>query len=130
MCSQFSRSPWRVAHLSLPIGAILMFAVAPLLASFAVAGQMKHWIAILLIVSGYSFAVALPLTAMVGERGLTYRGPLSAKVVFVGNTLGAVNISVSLRCSGLRRVHVALTQFQAYPSLAHRAPMRPLVPTA
>jgi hypothetical protein len=81
---------WRVAHLSLPIGAILMFAVAPLLASFAVAGQIKQLIATLLIVSGYSFAVALPLAGMTGERGLAYRGPLQAKVVFVGNALGAV----------------------------------------
>lgn len=81
---------WRVAHLSLPIGAILMFAVAPLLASFAVVGQIKQLIANLLIVSGYSFCFALPLAAMVGERGLSHRGPLKAKAVFVGNVVGAV----------------------------------------
>ena len=65
---------WRVAHLSLPIGAILMFAVAMLLGSFAVPGEIKQLIANLLIVSGYSFSVALPLGAMVGERGLSHRG--------------------------------------------------------
>jgi hypothetical protein len=81
---------WRVAHLSLPIGAILMFAVAPLLASFTVVGPIKQLIAILLIVSGYSFCVALPLAAMVGERGLSYRGSVKAKAVFAGNALGAV----------------------------------------
>jgi len=81
---------WRVAHLSLPIGAILMFSVAPLLGSFTVAGQIKQLIATLLIVSGYSFAVALSMAGMVGERGLAYRGPLKAKVVFAGNALGAV----------------------------------------
>jgi hypothetical protein len=81
---------WRVAHLSLPIGAILMFAVATLFASFAVGGQIKQLIAALLIVSGYSFSVALPLAAMVGERGLSPRGSLKAKAVFVGNVLGAV----------------------------------------
>ena len=81
---------WRVAHQSLPIGAILMLAVAPLLGSFAVAGQIKQLIATLLIVSGYSFCVALPLGAMVGERGLSPRGPLRAKAVFLGNVLGAV----------------------------------------
>jgi hypothetical protein len=80
---------WRVAHLSLPIGAILMFAVAPLMASFAVTGQIKQLLATLLIASGYSFAVALPLAGMVGERGLAYRGPLKAKLVFAGNSLGA-----------------------------------------
>ena len=81
---------WRVAHLSLPIGAILMFAVATLLASFTVVGQIKQLIANLLIVSGYSFSVALPLAATVGERGLSHRGPFKAKAVFAGNVLGAV----------------------------------------
>jgi hypothetical protein len=81
---------WRVAHLSLPIGAILMFAVATLLASFTVVGQIKQLIANLLIVSGYSFSVALPLAATVGERGLSHRGSFKAKAVFAGNVLGAV----------------------------------------
>jgi hypothetical protein len=81
---------WRVAHLSLPIGAVLMFSVAPLLASFAVASQIKQLIAYLLIGSGYSFSVALPLGAMIGERGLSPRGPFKARVVFAGNLVGAV----------------------------------------
>ena len=81
---------WRVAHLSLPIGAILMFAVATLLASFAVVSQIKQLIANLLIVSGYSFCLALPLAATVGERGLSHRGPFKAKVVFASNALGAL----------------------------------------
>ena len=67
-----------------------MFAVATLLASFTVVGQIKQLIANLLIVSGYSFSVALPLAATVGERGLSHRGPFKAKAVFAGNTLGAV----------------------------------------
>lgn len=81
---------WRVAHQSLAMGAILMFAVATLLTSFTVVVQIKQLIAILLIVSGYSFGVALPLAAVVGERGLSHRGSFKAKAVFTGNTLGAV----------------------------------------
>ena len=81
---------WRVAHLGLPLDAILMFAVASLLASFAVVREIKQLIADLLIVSGYSFCVALPLAATVGHRGLSYRGPFKAKAVFLGNVLGAV----------------------------------------
>lgn len=81
---------WRVAHLGLPIGAILMLAVAALLGSFTVGGQIKQLIASLLIVSGYSFGAALPLAAMVGERGLSHRGPFKAKTVFAANLLGAV----------------------------------------
>ena len=80
---------WRVAHLSLPIGAILMFVVATLLASFMVAADIKQLIADLLIISGYSFAVALPLAALVGERGLSHRGSLAGKAVFLGNIVGA-----------------------------------------
>lgn len=82
-------SAWRLAHLSLPIGAILMFTVAPLLGGFAVGPRIKPLIAIALIVSAYSFCVALPLAALAGERGLSNKGPLRARVVFAGNALGA-----------------------------------------
>lgn len=79
---------WRVAHLSLPMGAILMFAVATPLTSFMVAGEFKQVIADLLIISGYSFCFSLPLAALVGQRGLSYRGTPAAKAVFLGNILG------------------------------------------
>lgn len=65
-----------------------MFAVAILLGSFAVAGEMKRLIANLLIVSGYSFCASLPLAAIVGQRGLTPRGPLVGKAVFLANMVG------------------------------------------
>jgi hypothetical protein len=81
---------WRLAHQALTVGAILMFAVATLLASFAVPGQIKQLIANLLIVSGYSFSVALVLAPMVGERGLSPRGSLKAKAIFAGNAVGAM----------------------------------------
>lgn len=80
---------WRVAHASLPIGATLMFAVAALLSSFAVAAAVKWGIAIALIVSSYAFCFSLPLSALVGHRGLSSAGPLSAKLVYAGNLLGA-----------------------------------------
>lgn len=80
---------WRVAHASLPIGAILMFTAAALLSSFEVATQVKWLIAVALIVSSYAFCFSLPLAATVGHRGLSSQGPLAAKLVFVGNMLGA-----------------------------------------
>lgn len=80
---------WRVAHASLPIGAALMFTVAALLPSFAVAGQVKWLIAVALIVSSYAFCFSLPLAATVGHRGLSAQGPLAAKLVYAGNLLGA-----------------------------------------
>jgi hypothetical protein len=80
---------WRVAHLSLPIGATLMLAVAALLSSFAVGDGVKWCIAGSLIVSSYAFCISLPLSALVGHRGLSSTGPLKAKLVYAGNLLGA-----------------------------------------
>jgi len=88
---------WRVAHASLPVGALLMFAVAALLPSFAVANQVKWLVAIMLIVSGYAFCFSLPLAAITGHRGLSISGSLATKFIFVGNTLGSVaSIAASL----------------------------------
>ncbi|GLQ98129.1 hypothetical protein [Dyella mobilis] len=81
---------WRVAHASLPIGAILMFAVAALLSSFAVTAQVKWLVAIALMVSAYAFSFSLPLAAMSGHRGLSSGSTLSAKLVFTGNVLGSI----------------------------------------
>lgn len=80
---------WRVAHAALPIGAILMFAVAALLSSFNVSGTVKWLVAAALIISSYAFCVSLPTAAVVGHRGLSAEGPLTAKLVFVCNMVGA-----------------------------------------
>jgi hypothetical protein len=80
---------WRVAHASLPGGALLMFAVAALLSAFAVVSQVKWFISRALIVSSYAFCFSLPLAAAVGHRGLSTQGPPLAKLVFAGNMVGA-----------------------------------------
>jgi hypothetical protein len=80
---------WRLAHGSLLIGATTMIAIAAVLSHLNV-GPLTRWsIAGSLIASGYGFAVALPVAAWVGKRGLTASGPLSNRVVFAGNSLGA-----------------------------------------
>jgi hypothetical protein len=66
-----------------------MLAVVPLLSLFTVPASLKWSIAVALIVSSYSFCVSLPLAAVVGHRGLSSEGPLWAKVVYVGNIVGA-----------------------------------------
>jgi len=82
---------WRVAHLSLPIGAVLMFSVAALLPHFA-GGALLHWtLTGSLIVSGYAFCFALPLGALLGHRGLANDGPWAARLVYAGNLLGALS---------------------------------------
>jgi hypothetical protein len=80
---------WRVAHASLPIGAVLMFSIAAVLSSFVVAAQVKWVISSALVVSSYAFCFSLPLAAFVGHRGLSPHGPLAAKLVFGGNMVGA-----------------------------------------
>jgi hypothetical protein len=67
-----------------------MFAVAALLSSFAVATQIKWFIAVTLIVSAYAFCFSLPLAAMTGHRGLSSSGTLTAKLIFAGNLLGSL----------------------------------------
>lgn len=82
---------WRLAHLSLPIGAILLFALAavvPQLQLHAFALALMVWA---FVVSGYAFTVALPLGAYYGHRGLTSKPPLLNRVVYTGNVIGALS---------------------------------------
>lgn len=81
---------WRVAHLSLPLGATLMFAVAAILGFFAISPFAKWLIVILLCVSAYAFCIALPLAAITGDRGLASGARGLAKMVYIGNLVGAV----------------------------------------
>ena len=80
---------WRVAHASLPIGAVPMLSVAALLTPFAVGVPVKWCIALLLIVSSYAFCISLPLAAVTGHRGLSAGGPPLARLVLAGHLVGA-----------------------------------------
>ncbi len=80
---------WRLAHSSLAIGAILMLIVAMVLPVLVVAPAVKWTIALALIVSSYSFCISLTLGPIVGHRGLASGGPLSARLVYLGNLAGA-----------------------------------------
>jgi hypothetical protein len=86
---------WRVAHASIPLGAALMFGVAAVLSHLRGGASLKWVVALFLIVSSYAFCFSLPLAAVVGQRGLSSRGPTSAKVVYVGNIVGAVSSLVA-----------------------------------
>ena len=79
---------WRVAHLSLPLGAILMLVVAPLLGSFAISAPVQWALALTLIVSAYGFCVAAPLAALTGDRGLAPGARGLAACVYAGNMVG------------------------------------------
>lgn len=81
---------WRVAHASLPMGAALMFGAATALPLLAPSAAVAWCIAGLLIASGYSFCLSLPLAALTGHRGLRRDGPGAAQLVYLGNLSGAV----------------------------------------
>lgn len=80
---------WRVAHASLPIGALAMVSIGSVMSSLAAGASVQWFIAVSLIVSSYAFCLSLPLAALTGHRGLSSGGPPSAKLVYAGNTLGA-----------------------------------------
>lgn len=80
---------WRLAHSSLIMGAILMLVVALVLPLLAVAEPLRWFITLALIVSSYSFCVSLTLGPLLGHRGLSSKDSGSAKLVYVGNMIGA-----------------------------------------
>jgi hypothetical protein len=86
---------WRVAHASIPLGAALMFGVAAVLSDLQGGASLKWVVAVFFIVSSYAFCFSLPLAAIVGHRGLSSRGPTSAKLVYLGNMIGAVSSLVA-----------------------------------
>lgn len=80
---------WRVAHGALALGAALMIALAAIISSLQVSLLVKQALAVAFIVSGYGFAFALTAGPLVGARGLTFKGSISAKAVYAGNIIGA-----------------------------------------
>jgi hypothetical protein len=85
---------WRVAHASLPMGAILMLVTAALFPALAVSASIKWAITITLVISAYGFCIALPLAAITGQRGLA-AGKGLGQVVYLGNVIGAIGSLVS-----------------------------------
>ncbi|MGD1932625.1 MAG: hypothetical protein ACFB12_27350 [Leptolyngbyaceae cyanobacterium] len=80
---------WRLAHNALSMGATTMIAVAAALSFSPVSASIQWVIAIAFIVSGYGFCFALTLEPFVGDRGLSWTGKWSNRVVFLGNVVGA-----------------------------------------
>ncbi|HFQ62235.1 MAG TPA: hypothetical protein ENK39_08070 [Epsilonproteobacteria bacterium] len=81
---------WRVAHSALIMGAILMLALVPILSYLNVELKVLWIISGLFIISGYTFLFALYLGPIVGHRGLYYGKEFSAKLVYLGNSIGAL----------------------------------------
>jgi hypothetical protein len=85
---------WRVAHLSLIMGGILLLAVAGIADQLRLGPIAQHLLVWSLVVASYIFAVVLPLAAHYGHRGLTPADPFLNRVVYLGNMLGAAGLIV------------------------------------
>lgn len=81
---------WRVAHSSLISGGVMMEVVGLALPVLGAAPMAAWFIAVSLIVSGYAFALALPVGAAWGVRGITMRPPAANRFVFLGNAIGSL----------------------------------------
>ena len=88
--SEIGTNAWRVAHLSLPIAAILLFALVAVVPLLQLSATAAAWMVWSFIASGYAFAIALVLGAYYGFRGLSSKPPLLNRVVYLGNMVGAV----------------------------------------
>lgn len=89
---------WRVAHQSLTIGALLLFCMAYALPLLIIPIALKIAIAIFFTLSGYAFTISTPLAAITKDRGLATGATGIARLVYIGNMVGAVS---SLIASGL-----------------------------
>ena len=70
--------------------ALLLLVLSVSFTGLNVSANIKWAVSIIFIISGYGFIVALLLGPIVGYRGLTSKGPIAAKVVYLGNLTGAV----------------------------------------
>jgi hypothetical protein len=85
---------WRVAHSSLVAVAVMLLAVAGVVAHLKLGAWALSLMAISFIASSYAFAIALPLGAHYGFRGLTAKPPVLNKVVYLGNILGVAGFFI------------------------------------
>lgn len=84
---------WRIAHLSLSLGGIMLFSIAAITKDLVLS---SFWLSLLtwsLIISIYGFLVALPYGATIGERGLTATTG-KRNIVRFGNLIGAAGSTI------------------------------------
>jgi hypothetical protein len=85
---------WRVAHSSLVAGGALLLALAGIAGHLKLTGWAFSLMATAFIASSYAFALALPLGAHYGFRGLEPQPPLLNRTVYFGNILGVAGFFV------------------------------------
>lgn len=82
---------WKLAHLSLSLGGATMIAIAACLSSISVNDNLKWAVAVSYIISGYGFCFSMVSEPFLGARGLSWSGTTNNKIVYVGNSVGALS---------------------------------------
>lgn len=80
---------WRVAHSGLSSGGILLIALGAVMPLVELGAAARWTLVWAFLASGYGFAIALPLGAHCGHRGLTWSPPLVNRAVYLGNVVAA-----------------------------------------
>lgn len=81
---------WRVAHSGLSMGGILLLALAPVIPLVQLSATWAWVLVWAFVASGYGFAVALPLGAHFGHRGLAPSLPPINRAVYLSNMVGVL----------------------------------------
>jgi hypothetical protein len=95
---------WRVAHVGVVTGGLMLIALAPALRLATLSDRQASWLVIAFIASAYGGAVALPLGATFGARGLEPGHTLINTLVFLANAALALGslIGTALLILGAR----------------------------
>src|SRR5215208_3982103 len=75
---------WRVAHSGLSMGGVLLLALAAAIPLVQLSNGWSWCLVWAFVASGYGFAIALPLGAHFGYRGLTAAPPAINRAVYLG----------------------------------------------
>ncbi len=87
------QNSWRVAHLSLTLGGVLLFSLVGLFPRISVGNPVDTLLIGSFILSAYSFMISLPLGALTKNRGLIPSKGWG-QLVFLGNISGVLTSSV------------------------------------
>jgi hypothetical protein len=79
---------WRVAHSGITLGGVLLLALSSAVPHLQLSISARALLVWAFIASSYGFAVALPLGAHYGHRGLSYVPPFLNRMVYLGNIIG------------------------------------------
>jgi hypothetical protein len=81
---------WRAAHAGVVMGGVLLLALAAVVLQLRLSTIAVSVLVWSFIASGYGFALALPVGAYYGYRGLKSEPPFINRVIYFGNIVGVV----------------------------------------